>query len=110
MPSHYVDRGIIKWAPFNALNGYHSMLEEMKHRLKKHDKPVLSDDAYDELNYRIQEAIHYNHEIEVAYFDSGYIKIGYGKIKKLDFIYKTLVLTTEEKIPAADILKIEIVE
>jgi len=109
MPSQYVDRGLIKWAPFNALNGYYSMLDEMKHRLKKQDKPILSDDDYDELNKNIQEAMINQSEVEVNYYDRGYIKSSYGKIKKLDFIFKILILTTEEKIPAIDVLSIEII-
>lgn len=109
MPSHYVDRGLIKWAPFNALNGYYSMLDEMKHRIKKQNKPVLSNDEYDELNRTIQEALMRHSDVEVHYYDKGYIKVSYGCIKKLDFIYKTLILTTEEKIPAIDVLKIEII-
>ena len=109
MPSQYVDRGLIKWAPFNALNGYHSMLEEMKYRLRKHDKPVLSDDDYEELNRTIQEALDMHADVEVHYYDHGYIKVSFGCIKKLDFVYKILVLTTEEKIPAIDVIKIEII-
>ncbi|HKL47854.1 MAG TPA: YolD-like family protein [Candidatus Izemoplasmatales bacterium] len=109
MPSYYVDRGLIKWAPFNALNGYHSMLDEMKHRIKKRNKPVLSDDEYDQLNRIIQEALNRHSDVEIHYYDHGYIKVSFGLIKKLDFIYKTLVLTTEEKIPAVDVLKIEII-
>ena len=109
MRSQYMDRGLIKWAPFNALNGYYSMLDEMKHRIKKHNKPVLSDDDYDDLNRNIQEAIINQSEVEVNYYDQGYIKTSYGKIKKLDFIFKTLVLTTEEKITAIDVIRIEII-
>jgi len=109
MPSHYVDRGLIKWAPFDALNGYNSMLMEMKHRLRKQDKPVLSDDQYETLNRHIQEAIQYHQEVEIQFYDQGYIKVSYGKIKKLDFVYKTIILTTKESIPANDIISVEII-
>ncbi|QWB99957.1 YolD-like family protein [Mycoplasmatota bacterium] len=108
MPSHYIDRGIIKWVPFSALNGYNSMLDEMKHRIRKTEKPVLSDDEYDRLNQNIQTAIINELEVEVYYFDKGYIKMSYGKIKKLDFVYKLLVLNTEEKIPAIDVISLDI--
>lgn len=108
MPSYYMDRGIIKWAPFSALNGYNSMLDEMKYRIRKNKKPVLSDDEYERLNQNIQAAMMNELEIEVYYFDKGYIKMSYGKIKKLDFVYKLLILNTEEKIPAIDVVSLEI--
>ena len=55
MPSAYIDRGIIKWAAFDALSGYHSMLKEMQHRLGKKAKPILSDDEYELLNLNLQK-------------------------------------------------------
>ncbi|MFW5888858.1 MAG: YolD-like family protein [Bacillota bacterium] len=109
MPNHYVDRGIIKWAPFNALNGYNTMLKEMKLRTRKKQKPILSDDEYQTLNLNIQQAIREDLEVEIEYFANGYIKYSYGKIKKLDFIYKELILSTEEKIPAIDVLSLNLV-
>ena len=109
MPSYYVDRGLIKWAPFDALNGYNSMLKEMKYRLRKQDKPALSRDQYEELNRNIQEAIINDEEVEIEFYDAGYIKVSYGKIKKLDFVYKQVILTTEEKISALDVISVHLV-
>jgi hypothetical protein len=108
MPSTYLDRGIIKWAAFDALNGYHSMLKEMQHRLGKKDRPSLSDDDYEELNRNLQSAIINNQDIELKYYDGGYIKTTYGKIKKLDYVNKLVVLTTLEKILAFDIVNLMI--
>ena len=82
MPSTYVDRGIIKWAPFDALVGYSAMIREMKLRLGKRDKPILSDDQYDELNQKLVLALHQDLEISVAYFKDGYIRTTFGKNKK----------------------------
>lgn len=109
MPSPYVDRGLIKWAPFDALNGYSSMLKEMRYRLRKQEKPILSNDQYEELNRHMQEAIVNDEEVEIQFFDCGYIKVSYGKIKKLDFVYKIVVLTTDEKIRAADIISVDLI-
>ncbi|MDT8336539.1 MAG: YolD-like family protein [Candidatus Izemoplasmatales bacterium] len=107
MPNLYIDRGIIKWAAFDALNGYHSMLKEMQHRLGKKAKPILSDDDYEILNRNIQEAIINKKEIELKYYNDGYIKVTYGMVKKLDYVSKTIILSTLEKIPAEDIICVE---
>ena len=109
MPSTYIDRGIIKWAAFDALSGYHSMLKEMQHRLGKKAKPILSDDDYELLNLNLQEAMNNRKEVELQYYSEGYVKTTYGQIKKLDFVNKTVILTTYEKILADDVVNLVII-
>lgn len=108
MLSAYQDRGIIKWAAFDALNGFNSMLKEMKHRLGKIDKPTLSEDDFEVLNRTLQEAIVEHLEISITYYENGYSKMTFGHIKKLDYDNKAIVLSTREHISAFDILQIEI--
>jgi len=109
MASTYIDRGIIKWAAFDALNGYHTMLKEMQYRLGKKSRPILSDDDYEILNQNIKTAITFEKEVEVQYYQNGYILSTYGKIKKLDFVNKTVILSTYERIPADDIVQLDII-
>ncbi len=102
----YVDRGIIKWAPFDALVGYSSILNELRYRIGKKDKPILSDDQYEELNRKLNFAFHHKIDIEIEYFYDGYIKSSYGTIKKLDFIEKRIILSTYEKIESSSIINL----
>ncbi|PKK98215.1 MAG: hypothetical protein CVV57_08090 [Tenericutes bacterium HGW-Tenericutes-2] len=104
--NHYVDRGIIKWAPFDALVGYHSMIKELKYRLGKKEKPILSDDQYEEMNRKLQLALNQNLEIEIEYYTDGYMRSTFGRIKKIDWIYQIIILSTFEKIDAKNILEI----
>jgi hypothetical protein len=108
MHNSYVDRGIIKWAPFDALVGHHSMIEELKHRLGKQEKPILSDDQYDNLNRELIQASSKHLEIEITYYSNGYLKNTFGHIKKIDWISKTILLSTYEKIHAKDIIELNI--
>ncbi|MCD4826255.1 MAG: YolD-like family protein [Acholeplasmataceae bacterium] len=101
---NYVDRGIIKWAPFDALVGYQSILSELRHKLGKKDKPLLSVDQHEELNQKLNFVYHHQIEIEVLYYHDGYTKTSYGKIKALDFINKQIILSTYEKISSTLIL------
>ncbi len=100
----YVDRGIIKWAPFDALVGYGSMLSELRHRLGKKEKPILSDDQYEELNRKLNFAYHHHIDIEIEYYHDGYIKSCYGQIKKLDFIKKIIILSSFDKIDSTSVI------
>lgn len=105
----YRDRGIIKWAAFDALSGFNPMLREMKHRLNKTKKPILSEDDFNNMNLTIETAILDEKEIAVTYFEAGYSKITFGHIKKLDYTTKVITLSTRENINAFDILSIQVV-
>lgn len=106
MPSQYIDRGIIKWAPFDALVGYGAMIREMKLRLGKKDKPILSDDQYEELNRKLSLAVLQGIDVEIEYFFEGYIRTTFGKIRKLDPIQGWIILDTFERINASNITDI----
>ncbi|BCR35876.1 YolD-like family protein [Mariniplasma anaerobium] len=101
---NYVDRGIIKWAPFDALVGYQGLLSELRYKLGKKDKPLLSEDQFEELNRTLNFVYHHQIEIIVEYYHDGYTKTSYGKIKRLDFIHKQIILSTYEKIDSTSIL------
>lgn len=104
----YHDRGIIKWSAFDALSGFNPMLKEMKYHLGKSDKPILSDDDYETLNRIMEDAILDNNEVSITYYEDGYSKMTFGRIKKLDYNTKLIILTTREKISAFDVLRIEL--
>ncbi len=67
----YQDRGIIKWAPFDALVGYHSLLKELRHRLGKSERPILSDDQYEEFNRKLNMSWVKKQLIIIHYFEDG---------------------------------------
>jgi hypothetical protein len=108
MPSTYVDRGIIKWNAFDALVGYHSMLEEMKYRLGKKERPSLSDDTYEELNRKLNNAIAKANDVEIKYYHDGYLRHTFGHINRVDYQNKIIILSTFEKLNAEDIIDIEL--
>ena len=84
------------------------MLKEMKHRLNKKEKPNLSEDDFDAFNLTLQEAILEDKEVQIIFFEDGYSKTTFGKVKKLDYNNKIIVLNTKERINAFSILNIDI--
>ncbi len=50
------DRGYIKWAPFNSLFNDNKLLNEIKTKKEKINKPTLSSDQIEFLNEKIFEA------------------------------------------------------
>ncbi len=90
--SNYVDRGIIKWAPFDGLAGFNDLYNELKYRLGKKDKPLLSDEQLYYMDITLKEAINNNSEVLISYYKNGYSNTFYGYITKLDDLKKLIYL------------------
>ena len=108
--SDYKDRGIIKWAPFDALTGHTAVVEEMIFNINKRQKSVIFSDEYAEFDRVVNQAVNKNEEISVDYFVNGYTYSTYGKIKKIDFNNKYLILDTNEAISFDSVMNIKLVK
>jgi len=103
------DRGMMKWNAFNALLAHGSNVKKMMLERKKIDKPILSSDQIDDLNIKMQIAIEENREIEVAFYNKGFVLLAEGVIKRVDLINRLLVLP-DIRIRLDDLLQIEFKE
>jgi hypothetical protein len=83
----YVDRGLMKWAPFDALQGHHSMISELKYRLGKISKPILSDDQYSEMNLALVESVTNKKLVKVIYYYDGYLYDFISYVIKIDYTF-----------------------
>lgn len=90
----YKDRGIIKWAPFDALVGFHDKIAVMLYNNNKIEKPVLTEDKLYELDLTIKEAIQFEKELQIDYFEDGYIKTFVCNILKVD-THENIVITKD---------------
>lgn len=90
--SNYVDRGIIKWAPFDGLAGFNDLYNDLKHRLNKKDKPLLSDEQLYYMDITLKEAIVSNNEVTLTYYKNGYSTTLFGYITKLDDFKRVIYL------------------
>ena len=106
--SNYHDRGIIKWSPFDALNGRDEVLEKLLYEIYKTQKAMLSDDEIEELNNSLANALQSHKQIMVEYYSDGYTYQTFGTIKKIDSIKKQIALDTLETFNVDDILEIKI--
>lgn len=89
--SNYRDRGIIKWAPFDALISYQEVLSAMRYERGKKEQPLLSDDQYETLDRTFHEAMHTHEALQITYYEDGYFKMMYGHLKTYDAIKKILI-------------------
>ncbi len=85
-----LDRGIIKWLPFDALSGYKEAIQKLKEKRAKKEKPILSEDQIAMLNYQLTLSQAMKKDIIVYYYFKGEIKFLNGVIRKLDFVEKKI--------------------
>ncbi|SRR5690554_3151748 len=102
----YKDRGIIKWAPFDALNGFHETIEAYKYEKGKKEKPILLEDKLKQLDESLKIAIEQQSEIQIYYYYDGYIKNVYGFVKRVDRNFRFLLLDNGIRLVLDDIVDI----
>lgn len=85
-------RGMVKWAPFATIPEQHERLKEYMQDQKKIEKPELSDDQLNILNDTLIFKMYNEPNIEVSYFEDGYIQTTEGYIHKVDTYQQMLHL------------------
>jgi hypothetical protein len=102
--SNYVDRGLIKWMPFDALTGFGEMIYELTHRHELKEKPILSEDMLAMFDYTLSEAYQNQQILYVTYIKSKRMYETKGYIRKIDPYKRTLLLSSLEVISIDDII------
>lgn len=94
MASHYMDRKMLKWLPFQSLPEQADEISALLNGRKQESMPILSDDQYQTLQYRFEEAFHSKETIHVTYFKHGARHQLSGIILGADPLNRILVLNT----------------
>ena len=66
------DRGMKKWAPYSSLIEQATCLEEMKYQRNKIEKPILTQDQKDKIEYALQ-SYQKGQIVKIKFFNDGYI-------------------------------------
>lgn len=85
-----------KWQPFDALEGYGASLRGVEFEKGKIEKPILFPDELEELNNKLSNAYSDKLEVNIEYYQNGYLEILSGIILKVDLVYKEILVKTNE--------------
>jgi len=99
------DRGMKKWAPFSSLIEQATCLEQMRYERNKIDKPVLSDDQIEKINYILQ-SYKRGQIVKIKFYNDGYLYVIETQIKRIDLENRCLILT-KEKLKFENIIDID---
>ncbi|ADU30381.1 YolD-like family protein [Evansella cellulosilytica] len=83
------DRGTIKWTAM-MLPEHVGMLRELKHKSKKHQKPIIDEQKLEEYEYIIFEAIETNSQLTFNYWRNGFFEEFTGYVNYIDHVIKRL--------------------
>jgi len=99
------DRGMKKWAPYSSLIEQATCLEEMKYQRNKIEKPILTQDQKDKIEYALQ-SYQKGQIVKIKFFNDGYIYFVDAQILRIDLENRCLVLD-KGKLKFANLLDIE---
>ena len=86
------DRGMKKWAPFSSLIEQATCLEQMRYERNKIEKPVLTDDQMEKINYVLQN-YRKGQTVKIKFYNDGYLYFIETQIKRIDLENRYLILT-----------------
>lgn len=101
----YHDRRMLKWLPFEALPEQGHYLKAVFDSLEFIEKPDLSSEQYDYLNWKTVEAFHQQDFVQIEVYQKGKIVIYKGTITKLDEPTATLRINGLN-VPFSDVINI----
>ncbi|WP_204171654.1 YolD-like family protein [Staphylococcus sp. GDY8P100P] len=84
-------RGMVKWAPFATLPEQFTRIQQYIIDQNKIDRPILSDDQLNNLNFQLHQSLHNNTPIHVEYYCDGWLEHKSIYIKKIDMLQMTLI-------------------
>jgi hypothetical protein len=99
------DRGMKKWAPFSSLIEQATCLEAMKYQRNKIEKPKLTEDQMDKINFTLQ-SYKKGQVIKIKFYNDGYLYVTDCQIKRIDLDNRILVLD-KGKLRFSDIIDID---
>ena len=86
------DRGMKKWAPFSSLIEQATCLEQMRYERNKIEKPILSDDQKEKIEYVLQ-SYRKGQTVKIKFYNDGYLYTIETQIKRIDLENRALILT-----------------
>ena len=80
-----------KWAPYSSLIEQATCLEEMKYQRNKIERPILTEDRKEKINYVLQ-SYEKGQIVKIEFFNDGYLYFINTTIKRIDLENRKLIL------------------
>ena len=102
-----IDRGIIKWQPFNSVAPSKEIIYNLSKKRQKISKPILSEEQLQDIQSTLLEAYTNGLKVYIEYYKNGIINKIEQIIKKIDIDHHCIILTNNNYIYFNQIIKIK---
>ena len=100
------DRGMIKWAPFASVINGKEVIKEVEEEKSHIEKPILSPEQIESLEYDLIEAYNNSNIIEIIFYKEYHLYKIKGIITKLDGVTKKITINHNKTLLFSNILAI----
>ncbi|MCH5167241.1 MAG: YolD-like family protein [Erysipelotrichales bacterium] len=100
------DRGMIKWAPFASVINGNEVLREIDEEKTRIEKPSLSSEQIEYLEYDLIESYNNSNIVEVIFYKQYHIYKIEGIITKIDGVTKKITINNNKTLLFSNILAI----
>lgn len=103
-----IDRGFIKWMPFDSVTSTKNLLKNMVQEKNIIKMPILSEEqiSYNENN--ILSALHNNVEAKIVYFKNNKVYRLTAKIKNIEMPSKKIILANNNHLYFSQIISVKV--
>lgn len=101
-------RGMEKWKPFNTILNNNDIKDVLEKR-KQVSKPIIMEDRIIEINETLKLSLDNYKNVNVKYYNKGYLKEVTGTVSKANIIEK-YILIDSTRIYFKNIIKIYIID
>lgn len=101
------DRGMKKWVAYKSLVEQDQFLATHRNNRTKRERPIILEDKIEEINETLSYSL--NRQVELSYFQDGYIYKISGEVKKIDLTCR-LIYINSDKINLLDITDINLLD
>lgn len=103
-----IDRGFIKWMPFDSVVPTKKLLESLVNKKSNIKMPTLFEEQIINNEQNILRALHSNEEIKIIYFKNNKIYRLTTKIKKIESNTKKIILANNNCLYFSQIISIKV--
>ena len=103
-----IDRGFIKWMPFDSVTNTKKLLKTMANNKNVIKMPTLSDEQISLNEENILRAFHHNEEITIIYFQNNKIYKLTTKIKKIENTSKKIILANNKHLYFSQLIRVKV--
>lgn len=104
------DRGKVKWQPAHFLPEQKNLLNELYDNAAKQKKPIIDEQAQEQISILIMESLHYTMQISINTWKNGHFNKITGIVDKLDYMMQYIIFDDEKikhQISLNDIVGVE---